>query len=157
MIISVINIDTTLQQQHETVHSGGGTVRSEVSLSQEFVYDCYWHGPTLGHNNSGSRNAAAQRNRAIVTKEFRYSEIQPGGSSNQGSDVPWPDLLQPGLHAVTKALAKPEVPRATSGKKDHHEDGGTELVRLTQPNGTYPCVGIDWCELRITFFVLLDI
>ena len=128
-----------------------------MSPTQEFVYGCYCHGPTLGHNYSGSCNAAAQRNRAFVTKEFSNSEIKPGGSSNQGSDVPWPDLLQPGLHAVTKALVKLEVPRATSGKTDHYEDGGTELVRPTQSNVTYPCVGIDWCELRITFFILRDI
>ena len=127
-----------------------------MSPTQEFVYGCYCHGPTLGHNYSGSCNAAAQRNRAFVTKEFSNSEIKPGGSSNQGSDVPWPDLLQPGLHAVTKALVKLEVPRATSGKTDHYEDGGTELVRPTQSNVTYPCVGIDWCELRITFFILRD-
>ena len=30
-------------------------------------------------------------------------------------------------------------------------------MRPTQSNVTYPCVGIDWCELRITFFILRDI
>ena len=123
-------------------------ISKDSEICAWFLLTC----PTLGHNYCGSRKAAAQRIRAIVTQvlaqlpEFRHRELQPG------------DLFKPGIRCTVTRSATAGSPCSYQGSSETR--GSQSHLWQKEPpwrrrDGT--CVPNLTCGLRIKFFMLLDI